>query len=151
MSVAPRLQDVVEFFMQSCPLCNRSNRMVIKGCYIHENKKETYPDIGYSFCNCENIFYTRKENVTDPIKTELIKDGVGIIIQPDPFFVEWGNNPNSWDYWNPRRYEVLWDMHSLVSRLKLEGKDVFHWSRDFVPGSDSAQHFHIRYKLCQQE
>lgn len=70
MSVAKQLPEIEPFFMQDCPLCGRSNRMVVKGVsrYTDDGKtwhKELYPDIGYSFCNCKCIFYTRFENVKE--------------------------------------------------------------------------------------
>jgi len=143
MSIAQRLPEVVPFFMQECPLCGRSNRMVVKGVYTYEGKSEIYPDMGYSFCNCKAIFYTRPENVTEPFI--LIPEGDEVIIsQPDPFFVEWGNDPYSFIYWNPRKYRALWDMESLVDSLPEMGYEVIDYERDFNVHSLTPQHFHIR-------
>src|SRR3990167_4604393 len=65
VSVAKQLPEIEPFFMQDCPLCGRANRMVIKGACRYDGKIELYPDIGYSFCNCKNIFYTRYENIKE--------------------------------------------------------------------------------------
>jgi hypothetical protein len=116
--------------------------MVVKGVYLKDNKAELYPDIGYSFCNCADIFYTRPENVYEPYV--LIPDGKDVeILQPDPFFCEWANNPYLWTHWNPRRYEVLWDMHSLVEHLPGFGFEVLSYKRVFDVGSSHPQHFKI--------
>jgi len=142
MSIAKCLPDVVPFFMQDCPLCGRSNRMVVQGQYIHNGKTQLYPDIGYSFCNCKAIFYTRKENVTDPINYD--PDQNGIITLPDPFFA-WPN-PYDFQYWNPRKYEILWDMYALCENLDEQGINVVSVERDFDVNSKTPQHFHIKVK-----
>ena len=133
MAIAKELPDVVPFFMQECPLCGRLNRMVVKGVY---GNGELYPDIGYSFCNCKSIFYTRKENVTEPVEYAE-KDG--IISAPDPFFCEWDTNPYTFKYWNPRKYEILWDMESYC--VHIGGKECW---RNFNVASETPQHFHVR-------
>jgi len=144
MSIAKQLQEVVPFFIQDCPLCGRSNRIVVKGIYRKDDKSpiEFYPDMGYSFCNCKAIFYTRPENVTDPVSYE--PDENGIITLPDPFFA-WPN-PYDFLYWNVRKYEIIWDMHSLVNHLKDMGYEVISYWRDFDLDSKTPQHFHIKVK-----
>lgn len=144
LAIAKSLPDVEPQFMQVCPICERSNRMVVKGVYVREGKRETYPDIGYSFCNCKDIFYTNPDNVMeeDP-KFWKETHGMVHISQPDPFFCEWGNNPYSWDHWNPRKHQILWDMHSLVRKLEDSHFEVLRYWRDFETTSDTPQHFHI--------
>jgi hypothetical protein len=145
MSIAQSLPDVHPFFMQDCPLCGRSNRIVVKGVYVKDDKAELYPDMGYSFCNCRAIFYTRPENVTEPF--QLVPDGKEVTItQPDPFFVEWGQNPYTFTHWNPRRYQILWDMESLVEEFLSMGWRVFSYYRDFDVNSKTPQHFHIHVR-----
>lgn len=138
MAIAKKLDDIHPFFMQDCPLCGRANRIVLKGVYVKDNKIEKYPDIGYSFCNCKAIFYTRKENVTEPFEYAE-KDGV--ISAPDPFFCEWGSNPYTFIYWNPRKYEILWDMESFCEHVG----GIECW-RDFDVDSKTPQHFHIKVR-----
>jgi len=117
--------------------------MVVKGVYVKDGKAELYPDIGYSFCNCKDVFYTNHENVKEPVT--LIPEGDEIIIhQPDPFFVEWGNNPYTFVYWNPRKYQILWDMHSLVQELPNLGYEVLEFYREFAVDSKLPQHFYIK-------
>lgn len=126
--------------MQRCPLCDRNNRVVVKGVYLNEGKHELYPDMGYSFCNCHDLFYTRKENLVDPFSYEPID---GVITAPDIFFVEWGNDPYLYPHWNPRKYEILWDMNSLVAYLMKQGYRITSAIRDFDVASKTPQHFHI--------
>lgn len=115
--------------------------MVVKGVYIDSVKRELYPDLGYSFCNCRDIFYTRKENVTEPFSYEPVD---GVITAPDVFFCDWGQDPYTTFHWNIRKYEILWDMHSLVQYLKEQGHNVLEYYRDFDVTSKTPQHFHIK-------
>lgn len=127
--------------MQRCPLCDRNNRMVVKGVYLRDGKRELYPDMGYSFCNCKDIFYTRKENIIEPVKQEP-----SLISQPDPFFCQWDLDPYDF-HWDIRKWEILWDMHSLVEELKRTGHEVIDYWRDFDVASKTPRHFHIRIKI----
>ena len=146
MSVAKQLPNVDPVFMQNCPLCKRPNRIVVKGVYVNKDKHELHPDMGYSFCNCHDIFYTRPENLFVDRQT-IIPDGDEITIaQPDPFFVEWGNDPYKWPHWNVRKYEILWDMYALVDYLK-PSHDVIDYYREFDIHSKTPQHFYIKAKL----
>jgi len=140
MSIAKELPDVHPFFMQDCPLCGRSNRMVVKGLYVYHGKVEQYPDMGYSFCNCRNIFYTRSENITD--EASYLPDDNGMVTLPDPFFA-WPN-PHDFLYWNVRRYPILWDMEEYCRLLEEIGYEVIWARRDMSPESATPQHFHIR-------
>ena len=132
-------------------MCGRSNRMVVKGVYSNGDKTEIYPDIGYSFCNCHAIFYTRYENVTGPKTVDppfiLIPFGDEVTItQPDPFFCEWGQDPYKFTHWNPRKHQVLWDMESLVDYLPSLGYEVLNYRRDFDVHSMTPQHYHIEVR-----
>ena len=126
MSVAKQLPEIEPFFMQDCPLCGRSNRMVVKGVCRYDDKTELYPDIGYSFCNCKNIFYTRFENIKEhdcesfqtmyePLKKldylfRNMEIGQCLLIRmPDPYFCDWGQDPYEFLHWNPRRNHILFD------------------------------------------
>src|SRR3990167_1011633 len=142
MSIAQSLPDIVPFFMQDCPLCGRSNRMVVKGTYKLGNKIELHPDMGYSFCNCRAIFYTRKENIVNP--TDYTPDENGLITLPDPFFA-WPN-PYDFHYWDVRRYEILWDMDSLCEEYQSMGYEIVSAQRDFDIESKTPQHFHIKVR-----
>lgn len=142
MSVAKSLPDISPFFMQTCPICSRDNRMVVKGTYKLGDKIELYPDMGYSFCNCKNLFYTRKENLVNPVSYDPDKDG--IITLPDPFFA-WPN-PYDFHYWDVRRYEIIWDLFSLLEVLSERGFIVEKYWRDFDVNSSTPQHYHIAIK-----
>lgn len=145
MSIAKSLPDVDPFFMQDCPLCGRSNRMVVKGVFKIGDKVELHPDMGYSFCNCKSIFYTRKENVMNPVKAD---PSSSVITKPDPFFA-WPD-PYQFHLWDVRKYEIIWDMDSLCERLVEDGYEVISAERDFKLDSKTPQHFHIKVKRCQE-
>jgi len=153
MAIAKELPIVVPFFMQECPLCGRSNRMVVKGVYIKDDKVELYPDIGYSFCNCKSIFYTNYENIK--VKThigfqyyekpyeemrnvyESLPSGNTLKFNmPDPFFCEWGNNPYEFEHWNPRMNHILFDMGQFCEDAKEIGFEVMSARRVFDVDSE---------------
>ena len=148
MSVAKLLPNLHPRSTQNCPLCGRSNRIVLKGVFIQDGKRELYPDIGYSFCNCKAIFYTDYSNIK--IKThsgpqyyekplEEIKNiyestpsGNQIeFIMPDPFFCEWGQDPYTFEHWNPRLNHVLFDMTQFCEDCKEIGFEIVSADRDF--------------------
>ena len=143
MAIAKCLDDVDARFMQECPLCQRSNRIVMKGVFKVVDKTELHPDMGYSFCNCRAIFYTRKENVLNPAPKG--PDENGIITKPDPFFA-WPD-PYQFYGWDVRRYEILWDMDSLCQKLEEDGYVVEWAMRDFNVHSKTPQCFHIKVKM----
>lgn len=160
MSVAQQLPEVVPMFMQDCPLCGRSNRMVVKGVYIKDDKAELYPDIGYSFCNCKSIFYTDYENVKvkthsgiqhyrHPLKElgnifNSLPNGDNLeLCIPDPFFCEWGNNPYTFEHWNPRFNHVLFDMEQLCEDSKEIGFEVISSEREFDMASEHPKTMRI--------
>lgn len=140
MAIAKELDTVDPQFIQKCPLCERENRIVMNGLFVIGSKVEKHPDMGYSFCNCKNIFYTNRENLRDEV---LLKpDDNDIITYPDPFFA-WAN-PYDFLYWNPRKYHIIWDMFSLVETLTEWGFQVDGYCRDFNLESKTPQHFHIK-------
>ena len=159
MSVAKQLPEIEPFFMQDCPLCGRSNRMVVKGVCRYDGKAEQYPDIGYSFCNCKNIFYTRFENVKsesgsfqskkDPILElqtkygEMGRDQSLLIIMPDPYFVDWGQNPYEFLHWDPRENNIIWDMDQFCEEAKAVGFEIVKAERDFEVGTENPQTMRI--------
>lgn len=160
MSIAQSLPEVDPMFMQKCPFCGCWNRMVVKGVYVKNGKHELYPDIGYSFCNCKSVFYTNYENVK--IKTDStihhferpleelknIFDSMprGNFLKfnmPDPFFVEWGNNPYTFEHWNPRFNHVLFDMDQICEEAKSIGFDVVSAKREFDVNSPNPKTMEI--------
>ena len=158
MSIAQSLPNVVPIFMQECPLCGRNNRITVLGVYRDEKKCETYPDMGYSFCNCKNVFYTNFENLTDetskiiadPVKRMagefcLMRSGdTKRLVLPDPFFCEWGNDPyKSFLHWSPRRHWILWDKDQFEEEMKAIGFDVLSSRREFDVQSQYPQTFEI--------
>lgn len=159
MSIAQSLSTVDPFFMQPCPLCGRLNRMVVKGVYVKGDKVELYPDMGYSYCNCKSIFYTKLENIVqqnvgfqnykEPLRElervfEAIPSGDTIlIVAPDPFFCEWGQDPYSFHHWDPRKNFILWDMESLCDEARAIGYEVIYAVRDMDVQSKTPQHMKI--------
>ena len=151
MSIAQALSPVVSFFMQECPLCGRSNKMVVQGIYREkpeDNTFQKYPDIGYSFCNCKNIFYTNFENVKDfkvpgfnnfekpldelrRVYTSMPKGDFLIIVMPDPFFCEWDTDPYKFEHWNPRKNYIIWDMDVFCEEAVNVGFEIINTKRQF--------------------
>lgn len=140
MSVAKELVEVDPFFIQECPLCSRKNRVVVKGVYKLGDKVELHPDMGYSFCNCMSIFYTRKENVLTPGSYE--PDENGIITLPDPFFA-WPD-PYQFHLWDVRKWEVIWDLDSFCDYLAQKGYKVLFSERIFDVNSPTPQCFRVK-------
>lgn len=148
MAIAKDLGVVDPRFIQACPFCGRMNRMVVKGVCIIGNKRELHPDIGYSFCNCKSVFYTNYENVKvkthsgiqhyeHPLKElknifDSTPAGNSITItMPDPFFCEWGNDPYTFEHWNPRFNHVLFDMDQLCEDAQEIGFELISKRREF--------------------
>lgn len=140
MSIAPCLPDVVPFFMQECPFCAEMQNILVKGLYIHDKEVVQYPDMGYSFCNCKNIFFTKEANLIpddgkefrrniDPIgelerNFGLMPSGdiLGFDI-PDPFFIDW-RDPYQWHHWRVRENFIIWDRDSLCKEAMNIGFEV---------------------------
>ena len=99
--------------------------------------------MGYSFCNCVSVFYTRPSNLVEPVST-YIPDQSGIITLPDPFFA-WPN-PYDFHYWNVRKYELIWPMDSLCQEYEDMGYEIISAKRDFNPNSETPQHYRIEVK-----
>jgi len=116
------------------------NRMVVHGTFVLGKEVSKHPDMGYSFCNCKDIFYTNRQNVTNP--HSYLADEDGVISIPDPFFA-WPD-PYQFLYWDVRKYEILWQMEGLVDHLKTKGYKVLSAERDFDLNSKTPQHFHIK-------
>lgn len=158
MSVAKCLPPVDPHFMQPCPLCGTPQRMMIKGNYIHQDQYEKFPDMGYSFCNCHHIFFTKWENVTkgegwNSLRyphDELIHDfhdmdpGQTLTISMlDPYFINWNSPHNMW-HWNCRKVYILWDMDSFCQVAQEIGFHLVSAQRDMDVESKTPQHFHIK-------
>jgi hypothetical protein len=158
MSAAKSLPPVDPFFMQECPLCGASNRMMIRGVYVEKDKIQLHPDMGYSFCNCRDIFYTKPENVTRPGASlnsvlnpiaklheifESTKAGEAIVItMRDPYFVIW-TNPHTYTGFNPRENFTLWDAESFISECERVGFELISWRRDMDVESKTPECYHV--------
>lgn len=146
MSVSKELSKVDPFFLQACPLCGQLNQMCVRGVYRNQDKSELYPDMGYSFCTCKCIFYTKHENITEssPNEFQHLKDQMlylrnkfsemksgdqWFLWMPDPFFVEWSKSPYEFLHWNPRRNHIIWDLNSFNEEVKNIGFDVVYATR----------------------
>lgn len=161
MSLAKSLPQVDPFFMQECPLCGAMQRMMIRGLYVEKEKGQLYPDMGYSFCNCRNIFFTKWENVTrgdeglnsckDPLgklkdvfcscePNQVIK-----ITMRDPYFCIWGR-PHEYTGFNPRVNFTLWDMDSFVQECLKIGFELISAERDMDVNSQTPECYHITLK-----
>lgn len=79
--------------LQKCPICGSKNVIILKGtvCDIAEwEKRKTAHDMGYSFCNCNNIFYTNWSNMQleiydddyeDSYQQERVKESANRLIE----------------------------------------------------------------------
>ena len=171
VAVAKSLPPVDKFFMQVCPICGTPQRMMIRGLYVENGKSQLYPDTGYSFCNCRNIFFTKWENITaeapnmysdnyiqeygsrlNSLQFPLMHLGglfnhcnVGeilIITMRDPYFVIW-TRPHEYTGFNPRTNYILWDMGSFVEECKKVGFTVISADRDMNVESKTPECYHI--------
>ena len=160
MAIAKSLPKIDSILMQKCPLCERMNRIVVKGICRNGNNLETYPDMGYSFCNCKAIFYTNYENVKihthfgfqhfeHPLKElkniyDFSPSGKEMtFIMPDPFFCEWGNNPYTFEHWNIRFNHALFDMDQFCEDAKEIGFEVISAKRQFDVNSEDKKTMEI--------
>ena len=163
MSIAKTLPIVDSFFMQECPLCGASQRMMIKGNYVKDNKWERYPDMGYSFCNCRNIFFTKWENLIERETTwtncqyplDRLKKAYDeaprdfTISMLDPYFILWSMPHEMW-HWMVRKIYILWDRDSWVDECKKVGFEIISVVRDMNVESETPQNFHVTLrKPCQ--
>lgn len=150
------------FFMQECPLCGASQRMMIRGNYVKDNKWDRYPDMGYSFCNCRNVFFTKWENISERDTTwnncqfplERLKKayaeapGDFTISMLDPYFINW-NCPHEMWHWLLRKVYILWDAQSFVEECKKVGFEIVSWWRDMDVSSKTPQNFHVTLRKLE--
>lgn len=55
---------------QACPLCGQAHPIVFPGITIAGNILTIHKDKGYSFCNCNNIFFTDWKNMEQQVYDE---------------------------------------------------------------------------------
>lgn len=153
--VGPGAGEILPFFMQECPICGRENRIVVLGVYQHPEKgPQNYPDIGYSFCNCKNVFYTRFENLAPGAKREeadpvermrlmfetMYESQMASLVLPDPFFCEWGNDPyTTFLHWNPRVHMIIWDKEQFEDEMREIGFEIVRSDRQFDVNKPEVQ------------
>ena len=156
LAIAKHLPYVDPFFMQECPLCGTPQRMMIRGNYVDKHNWSRYPDMGYSFCNCHNIFFTKTDNLIevdtnwnnylDPMQrlSKLFDEASEpfTITMLDPYFINW-NSPHEMFHWECRKIYILWDMDEFVKICKQVGFEVVSAIRDMDVNSATPQHFHI--------
>jgi hypothetical protein len=135
--------------------------MVLKGVKHAEELREIYPDMGYSFCNCKDIFYSRHEDVRNDVGLQSDKDPLGrlssdfktmksgeilSITMHDIFFVEWGKDPHMFLGWDPRTNFILWNMEVLCDEAEAIGFEVVSAERNFEIGTGNPQTFKMELK-----
>ena len=139
-------------------MCRELHRMMIRGNYVDPNdgKWSRFPDIGYSFCNCRNIFFTNWENVLERNTTwnnceypvdklqQAYAEAPGdfTISMLDPFFINFDAPHEMW-HWQCRKVYILWDMNSFANECRNVGFEVVSAIRDMDPASKTPQHFHL--------
>ena len=120
--------------------------MVVRGDILlgPEERHEIFPDMGYSFCNCHNIFYTTHVDYGNPIEelrdafAKLDIDNEYSIIMADPFFINW-DNPYEFVHWRIRQNFVIWDIDSLCEVIEKIGFQVVGRYREFNENSTTPQ------------
>jgi SAM-dependent methyltransferase len=63
MSIERKLPKVLPWCLQECPLCHEQKYVVARGIIKMGDSIARFPDRGYSFCNCKNIWFTDWENI----------------------------------------------------------------------------------------
>lgn len=156
MAIAKSLPDIDKRFMQTCPFCGRSNRMIVKGVFKNKDNHELYPDMGYSFCNCKAVFYTDYKNINihthagiqyyekplwelQNIFESLPNGAVIDFTVPDPFFIEWDTNPYTFEHFNPRFNHVIFDLDQLEQECERIGFEVIGLEKNFDVNSETPK------------
>lgn len=158
MAIAKSLPPTDPFFIQECPLCGTKQRMMIRGVYVENGKSQLFPDMGYSFCNCRNIFFTKWENVTRPgesinsaqnpiarlqkLFSECKENQIIKITMRDPYFCIW-TRPHDFTGFNPRVNHTLWDMQSFANECIETGFELISMERDMDVNSETPECCHI--------
>jgi len=126
---------VKDEYKQECPFCSRLHPIMIRGRWTEDKDVRLYPDIGYSFCNCKDIFYTDYKNVTRqtdslnnkefPLQElkdlyDHLENGAKFcVVMQDPFFCDW-THPHDYAGFDPRVNHILWDVDSFMDEcLKI--------------------------------
>jgi len=137
--------------------------MMIRGNWI-DNKGvwSRFPDMGYSFCNCRNIFFTKWENVTrgddglnssrDPLGKlqetfkSADKGSIVKITMRDPYFIIW-SHPHDYTGFNPRVNFILWDAESFIKECTAIGFELVEWHRDMDVESATPECYHVTLRV----
>jgi len=144
MSTKQKLDKPEDWCLQICPICGRSNYMVIRGDREIGNRHEIYPDMGYSFCNCNNIFYTRSSEYDNPV--DMLKELYHTLpegkdyqfILPDSYFINW-DNIYEFKHWKLREIPIIWDIDSFCALAEKLGFTIKYRERVFDVSSKDAQ------------
>lgn len=158
MSVKEKLQAVKDDFKQECPFCGAMQPMMIRGRWTENNEVRLYPDIGYSFCNCKDIFYTDYQNVWKEAETlnnkmsplvelkslyDSLEPGAKFTItMQDPFFCNW-KDPHSYAGFNPRVNHIIWDADSFIEECLKIGFHFRGLNRDMDLETKTPECYHV--------
>jgi SAM-dependent methyltransferase len=81
MSVYQELPNHPPHLMQPCPFCGQKQPVYIRGLHLTTVEgndgrldKMVHPDLGYSFCNCKNIWYTNWSNIWQSLYDEMYEE-----------------------------------------------------------------------------
>ncbi len=72
MSTDQRASEIIYWCKQECPFCHEDKIVIANGLIRSGEKIELYPDRGYSFCNCKNIWFTDWSNIDLPYYNQSI-------------------------------------------------------------------------------
>lgn len=70
---------------------------------------------------------------------KMKKDEVLSIILPDPFFVDWQQDPYQFLHWNPRKNHIIWDMDVFCEEAEWMGFKIESAEREFDVASENPQ------------
>jgi predicted SAM-dependent methyltransferase len=89
------------------------------------------------------------EHFKDPIgvvekcASLLIDGGILFVIMPDPWFVDWGDNPYQWIHWNIKEHHILWDRDSFCDVMETFGFEITKKHRNTTYEYLCSGDFHI--------
>jgi len=102
MSVWHELPKYQNHLMQKCPFCKGKQPVLVRGAHTTmvdgKYNSEVFPDLGYSFCNCKNIFYTNWQNINQDVYDENYEDKHSSDVSK-----EYAKN-----FWKMHEEEIVW-------------------------------------------
>ena len=73
----------------------------------------------------------------------LVEGGILFVVMPDPWFVDWANNPYEWIHWHIKEHHILWDLDSFCAVLEESGFEIIKKHRNTTYEFLCSGDFHI--------